>query len=118
MKTNFAYVIGLPSLVLAAAVAGCATEKGEGEKSAEVTKVAETAKRPAAKPRNAGERLRAFLRDEVNAPAKKLGTASSSVLPLVSTFSRNAPATSLLKIPFSSNAENASASSTSAHLYE
>ena len=77
MKTNFAYVIGLPSLVLAAAVAGCATEKGEGEKPAEVTKVAETAKRPAAKPRNAGERLRAFLRDEVNAPAKKLGTAEA-----------------------------------------
>ena len=48
MKTNFAYVIGLPSLVLAAAVAGCATEKGEGEIPAVVTTVAECAKRAAA----------------------------------------------------------------------
>ena len=77
MNSKFSIVFCLPSLVLAVAVAGCATEKGEAEKPAEAAKVAETAKKPAAKPRNASERLRAFLRDEVNAKDKKLGTVEA-----------------------------------------
>ena len=77
MNSRFSVVFGLTSLVLAGIIAGCATEKGEAEKPAEATKVAETAKKPAAKPRNARERFRAFVKDDVNDPAKKLGTAEA-----------------------------------------
>ena len=79
MNSRFSFVFCLPSLVLAAAIAGCATEKAEPTKAAETAKseAAKSAKKPAAKPRNARERLRAFVKDEVNDPAKKLGTAEA-----------------------------------------
>lgn len=74
MKNQFVYGV---CLSLAVAIVGCATQKAVPEMPAEEAKSVAAAKPEAAKPRNARERLRAFVKDEVNDPAKKLGTAEA-----------------------------------------